>query len=99
MSEVIDQFFNLLVEHNEKYHSIQPSAIFNSAKKSLKDNEGMVLDFFNFLFTHGIIRMGLNFSNAEFPFMTFTKFGETLITNKSRRIAIIEEFLKIYNSS
>lgn len=99
MNEVLDSFFNTLVEQDKNHGNFQPLALFHSLNKPLKDNEDLVLDFFNYLFTHNIIRIGSSFNSPEMPFMTFTKYGRTLITNESRRIALFEEFLNIYNSS
>lgn len=99
MNEIIENFFNILVEKVEDHGSFQPRNVFNSLDNSFQKNEDMILDFFNYLFTHNIIRTGTNFNNPEMPFMTFTKYGRTLVKNKNRRIALFEEFLNIYNSS
>lgn len=98
MNEILENFFNILVERGEDHGNFQPLSIFHSLDNSFRNNEDMILDFFNYLFTHNIIRIGSNFNNPEMPFMTFTKYGKTLIKNKNRRIAIFEEFLNIYNS-
>ena len=98
MNEILENFFNILVERGEDHGNFQPLSIFHSLDNSFRNNEDMILDFFNYLFTHNIIRIGSNFNNSEMPFMTFTKYGKTLIKNKNRRIALFEEFLNIYNS-
>jgi len=100
VENTLDEFFNFLVNREKEYGNFQPRAIFNELRNSsLQDKQDMILDFFNYLCSHGIIRMGLDFVNVEYPFMTFTKYGRTLIENEARRVALFEEFLKIFNSS
>lgn len=97
MEKFLEDIFNMLVNHEQQYHSFQPASMFNEMKNSNIEKD-LAFDFFHYLFTHNIIRVGLDFNNAEMPFMTFTRFGRTLIGNNARRTAIFEEFLKIYNS-
>lgn len=76
MDDTLNDFFNLMVEHDQQYQNFQPMALFNSVKNSFKEYEDMILDFFSYIFTHNIVRIGLNFNNPEMPFMTFTKYGK-----------------------
>ena len=99
MDSPIDDFFNLLIDHDKQYQNFQPMSIFNSAKTMFSGYEEMILDFFSYLFTRNIVRIGLNFNNPEMPFMTFTKYGKTLASNEGRKVAFFEEFLNLYNSS
>ena len=99
MNENLEDFFNILVENDKDHGNFQPMPIFNSLDNSFSNKEDLILDFFNYLVTHNVIRIGSSFNSPEMPFMTFTKFGRTLITNQGRRIALFEEFLNIFNSS
>ena len=99
MNEIIEEFFNKLVQDEKEYGNFQAGSLFNQLKgTNMEKNQELVFDFYHYLFTHDIIRYGLDFNNIE-PFTTFTRFGRTLIENEARRIAMFEEFLKIHNYS
>ena len=99
MNDIIVEFFNKLIQDEKEYGNFQAKSVFNQLKGTkMEKNQELVFDFYHYLFTHDIIRHGIDFNNIE-PFTTFTRFGRTLIENEARRIAMFEEFLKIHGHS
>ena len=99
MNIVVEEFFNKLIDDEKQYGNFQAKSLFNGLKGTeMEESQELVFDFYHYLFTHNIIRYGIDFNNIE-PFMTFTKFGRTLVENKARRIAIFEEFLNLHGYS
>jgi len=94
VNQTLEDFFNHLVETEKEHGNFQPRAIFHQLS-NMEKNKDLILDFYQYLFSHDIIRYGIDFNNYE-PFTTFTKFGRSLIENKARRTAMFEEFLNIH---
>ena len=90
MNSLIEEFFNKLIHDEKEYGNFQAKSVFNQLKGTdMEKHSELIFDFYHFLFTHDIIRFGVDFGNIE-PFCTFTKFGRTLIENEARRIAMFE---------
>jgi hypothetical protein len=96
MKEILDEFFNHLVELERKYGNFQARSIFYELRgTNMEKYKDTIFDFYAYLFNHDIIRYGTDFNNYE-PFTKFTKFGQGLINNEGRKIAMFENFLEIH---
>jgi len=96
--ELLNDFWNRLTKYSKDYSNFQRSSLFHGLRADNKEEENKILDFFQYLQNHDIIKVGLDFENTELPYMTFTKYGKTLFENDVRRTVIFKAFLELYNS-
>ena len=85
-------------------HSVQVGGIMHELGqmklKLTKEDDGLILDYIQYLRNCNILRWGLNTysTNSEPPFMHLTKYGEYVFSKDAALISIKESFLELYNA-
>ena len=92
---IINQFIGIMLDTNPPHHNLQRKALFDKCHE-LKNHQDLILDFYHFLITKNILRVGTDFTNSELPHMKFTKRGSEIFNDDKKRTAFIDEFWDFY---